>query len=139
MRAESTHRLTREAREDYGEELRKAICYVNGGGAIATASGGTLLVKKATWEVKCQMSLDDSAWVKDRRVKQELEYITKTAFGVYQPFHPRISHLEMIELLYILLACTFLSFSMAFLSSSPLPTYTKMQSESLQPYHDAGL
>ena len=38
--------LTREAREDYGEELRKAICYVNGGGAIATASGGTLLVKK---------------------------------------------------------------------------------------------
>lgn len=46
VRAESTHRLTREAREDYGEELRKAICYVNGGGAIATASGGTLLVKK---------------------------------------------------------------------------------------------
>ena len=85
VRAESTHRLTREAREDYGEELRKAICYVNGGGAIATASGGTLLVKKP-------------AWVKDRRVKQELQYITKTAFGVYQPFHPRISHLEMIDI-----------------------------------------
>ena len=85
------------------------------------------------------MSLDDSAWVKDRRVKQELQYITKTAFGAYQPFHPPISHLEMIELLYSLLACTFLSFSMAFLSSSPFPTYTKMQSESLQPYHDAGL
>ena len=35
--------LAVEAREDYGEDLRKAICYVNGGGAIATASGGTLL------------------------------------------------------------------------------------------------
>ena len=43
-----------EAREDYGEELRKAICYVNGGGAIATASGGTLLVRKGNW-VKCHV------------------------------------------------------------------------------------
>ncbi|CAE7827113.1 DRG2 [Symbiodinium sp. CCMP2456] len=37
-----TFLCAKKAREDYNEELRKAICYVNGGGAIATASGGTL-------------------------------------------------------------------------------------------------
>ncbi|CAL1127627.1 unnamed protein product [Cladocopium goreaui] len=37
-----TFLCAKKAREDYGEDLRKAICYVNGGGAIATASGGTL-------------------------------------------------------------------------------------------------
>ncbi|CAJ1396407.1 unnamed protein product [Effrenium voratum] len=37
-----TFLCAKKAREDYGEELRKAICYVNGGGAVATASGGTL-------------------------------------------------------------------------------------------------
>lgn len=30
-----TFLCAKKAREDYGEELRKAICYVNGGGAIA--------------------------------------------------------------------------------------------------------
>lgn len=37
-----TFLCAKKAHEDYGEDLRKAICYVNGGGAIATTSGGTL-------------------------------------------------------------------------------------------------
>mmetsp|Transcript_98163 Transcript_98163/g.174754 ORF Transcript_98163/g.174754 Transcript_98163/m.174754 type:complete len:534 (-) Transcript_98163:116-1717(-) len=32
----------KKARDEYGEELRKVICYCNGGGAMAGASGGTL-------------------------------------------------------------------------------------------------
>ena len=31
-----TFLCAKKAHEDYGEDLRKAICYVNGGGAIAT-------------------------------------------------------------------------------------------------------
>ena len=41
------------------------------------------------------MSLDDSAWVNDRRVKQEMQYtITRNAFRAYHyPLRPRTSHL----------------------------------------------
>lgn len=34
-----TFLCAKKAHEDYGEDLRKAICYVNGGGAIATPGG----------------------------------------------------------------------------------------------------
>eukprot|EP00931_Biecheleriopsis_adriatica_P077687 TRINITY_DN5119_c0_g1_i3.p1 TRINITY_DN5119_c0_g1~~TRINITY_DN5119_c0_g1_i3.p1 ORF type:complete len:533 (+),score=130.03 TRINITY_DN5119_c0_g1_i3:75-1673(+) len=37
-----TFLCAKKMRKDYGEELRKAVCYCNGGGTIATASGGTL-------------------------------------------------------------------------------------------------
>lgn len=39
--------LAKQAREEYGEELRKAICYQTGGGADQTASGGTLKTRAA--------------------------------------------------------------------------------------------
>ena len=35
----ATFLCAKKAHEDYGEDLRKAICYVNGGGAIATPGG----------------------------------------------------------------------------------------------------
>lgn len=39
--------MAKKAREEWGEELRKAICYNSGGGAAAGASGGTLATRAA--------------------------------------------------------------------------------------------
>mmetsp|Transcript_55145 Transcript_55145/g.117652 ORF Transcript_55145/g.117652 Transcript_55145/m.117652 type:complete len:521 (+) Transcript_55145:109-1671(+) len=39
--------IAKEAREKYGEEIRKAICYQSGGGAAQSASGGTLATRAA--------------------------------------------------------------------------------------------
>merc|ERR1719446_1001828 len=37
-----TFMCAKKMREEYGEELKSAICYCDGGGAAPTASGGTL-------------------------------------------------------------------------------------------------
>jgi len=37
-----TYIIAKKMREEYGEEMRKCICYCSGGGTAATASGGTL-------------------------------------------------------------------------------------------------
>jgi len=54
-----TYLLAKKARSEYGEELRKCICYCTGGGATATASGGTLKTRdtmsKAGDEVRAMM------------------------------------------------------------------------------------
>mmetsp|Transcript_163806 Transcript_163806/g.525348 ORF Transcript_163806/g.525348 Transcript_163806/m.525348 type:complete len:1129 (+) Transcript_163806:75-3461(+) len=39
--------MAKKMRAEYGEELRKAICYQSGGGAAAGASGGTLATRSA--------------------------------------------------------------------------------------------
>merc|ERR1719424_1555393 len=42
-----TFLCAKKLRDDFGEELRHCYCYVNGGGADATASGGTLKTRAA--------------------------------------------------------------------------------------------
>ncbi|CAE8699415.1 unnamed protein product, partial [Polarella glacialis] len=42
-----TFLMAKKMREDYGEDLRKVVCYCSGGGAMAGSSGGTLKTRAA--------------------------------------------------------------------------------------------